>query len=202
MRCSAQWDARVLTAEATRTTQTLAQPTHELLTAAVRGERAAQRELYDAFAPLVFGICLRYGRSRAEAQDFSQETWLMIFRKLDRYAGAGSFEGWLRRVTANCCLSGLRATGLTFTELPPVLPTGLHVDPTALSELGAAELAAHVASLPEGYRLVFNLVAVEGFSHAEAAEALGISESSSRSQLTRARAALQRCLTSQKTQPV
>lgn len=142
----------------------------------------------------MFGIALRYGRSRAEAEDFSQEAWLLLFRKLDRYGGEGSFEGWLRRLTANCCLSGLRRGGLDLTEIPPVLPEGLHVEPDAPSQLGAEELAAHVAALPEGYRVVFNLVAVEGFSHAEAAAALGISESSSRSQLTRARTALQRRL--------
>lgn len=157
----------------------------------MRGDRAAQRQLYDAFAPLVFGIALRYGRTRPEAEDFSQEAWLLLFRKLDRYSGEGSFEGWVRRLTANCCLSGLRRGGLDLTEIPPVLPAGTYVEPEAPSQLGAAELARHVASLPEGYRLVFNLVAVEGFSHAEAAAALGITESSSRSQLTRARSALQ-----------
>ena len=170
----------------------LPQPSDKVLAAARRGERAAQRELYDAFAPLVFGIALRYGRTRAEAEDFSQEAWLLAFGKLDRYRGEGSFEGWLRRLTANCCLSALRRGGLVIAELPPVLPEGLRVAPEALDLLGAEELARHVAALPDGYRLVFNLVAVEGYTHAEAAAALGISESSSRSQLTRARTALQR----------
>ena len=176
---------------------------HPHIAAARRGERRAQHRLYAALAPRVFGVCLRYARDRPEADDMAQEAWVRAFTRLDGYRDDGSFEGWLRRVTVNTCISYLRkrrrlavddlaAERLAEGDAP--LPSALHVAPAALAELSAQELAAHVAALPEGFRLVFNLVALEGYSHAEAAEALGITESTSRSQLTRGRAWLQRRL--------
>ena len=164
------------------------------LAACRRGERDAQRALYVAFADLVFGTASRYARGRQEAEDFSQEAWLTAFAKLDRYSGAGSFAGWLRRVTANVCVSQLRRRGLTLSASPGLALDAAHVDPAALDNLSTAEIVAAISHLPEGYRVVFNLVAVEGYSHAEAADILGIAPSASRSQLTRARAALQRRL--------
>lgn len=165
-----------------------------LVRRALTNERVAQRALYDRYADTVYAICLRYSPDADTARDFAQEAWLRAFAKLDQYDGTGSLEGWLRRLTARQCVSLLRKRGVRTAELPAVLPKGYHVEPEAVEALSAAELRAHIAALPEGYRLVFNLVAVEGLTHAEAAEALGISASSSRSQLTRARVALQRRL--------
>ena len=169
-------------------------PDTALVRRAIANERVAQRALYERYADVVYGICRRYAPDADTAYDFAQEAWLRAFAKLDTYQHDGSLEGWLRRLTARRCVSLLRKRGLATAELPAVLPKGLHVEPEALDALSAEELRAHVASLPEGYRLVFNLVAVEGLTHAEAAEALGISAATSRSQLTRARAALQRRL--------
>ncbi len=171
-----------------------------LLPAARRGERPAQHALYEAFAAQVFGVCLRYASSRAEADDWAQDTWVAAFGKLDQYNGEGPFGAWLRRVAVTTCLMALRrqrrfvidavaAEQLGRDESP--LPAGLQVDPSVLASLNAEELIGYIQALPEGFRAVFNLVAIEGYSHAEAAELLGISAGTSRSQLTRARAALQ-----------
>lgn len=166
----------------------------DLVRRALANERVAQRALYDRYADTVYAICLRYAPDADTARDFAQEAWVRAFAKLRQYAHDGALEGWLRRLTARRCVSLLRRRGVVTAELPAVLPKGLHTEPEAVDSLSAAELRAHVAALPQGYRLVFNLVAVEGFTHAEAAETLGITPSSSRSQLTRARAALQRRL--------
>ncbi len=163
-----------------------------LIAAARRGVATAQHQLYEAFAAQVFGVCLRYGRDRAEAEDMAQEAWLRAFSKLDRLSDPCAFGGWLRRLTVNECLQYLRRTGLTLEELPPVLPKGHEVRPEAMSALSAQELIEHIQTLPAGYRTVFNLVAIEGFSHAEVAKRLGVTEATSRSQLTRARTLLQR----------
>ena len=175
---------------------------HELTAAARRGERHAQHRLYVAFAPLVFGVCVRYARTRSEADDWAQDAWVRAFTKLAQYDGSGELGAWLRRVAVTTCLQHLRrgtlavdgAAAARLAEGEGALPADLHVAAVALDRMSADELVAHIEALPEGYRLVFNLVAVEGYSHAEAAEALGITVSTSRSQLTRARATLQRRL--------
>ena len=173
------------------------------LEAARRGQRQAQRLLYDAFAAQVFGVCRRYASDYAEAEDFAQDAWLHAFAKLGDCREAAGLGGWLRRVAVTTCLMALRrrrvavdgaaAEALARGDTP--LPEGLHVAPEVLSRMSAAEIVAYVAALPDGFRAVFNLVAVEGYSHAEAAEALGITPASSRSQLTRARASLRARLT-------
>ena len=178
-----------------RQQQRLNAPLHgELIRRAAANDRVAQRAIYDRYADAVYGVCRRLARTPEEASDFAQDAWLRAFARLGDYRGEGSFEGWLRHLAANTAISTLRRRGLTVVELPEVLPQGAQVGASALDQLSADEILAEIARLPEGYRLVFTLVAVEGFSHAEAAAALGISESSSRSQLTRARAALQRRL--------
>ena len=166
----------------------------EILQRAVAGERAAQRALYERYADVVFGVCRRLARTPAEAHDLTQDAWLRAFARLGSFRDEGSLEGWLRHLAANTCITALRRRGITAVELPTVLPQGAHIEPTAIERLSAEEILAAIARLPDGYRLVFTLVAVEGFTHAEAAASLGITESSSRSQLTRARAALQRRL--------
>jgi RNA polymerase sigma-70 factor (ECF subfamily) len=173
-----------------------------ILSLAQRGERAAQHQLYQLFAPRVFGVCLRYASDEQQADDMAQDAWIRAFHKLDSFRGEGSFDGWLRRLTVHCCLQFLRkqklpiddgaAERLAHGDHP--LPSALQVEATAVQQLTAEELLNYIQELPEGFRVVFNLVAIEGYSHAEAAKMLGISESTSRSQLTRARTKLQESL--------
>ncbi len=166
----------------------------DLIRRAAANDRLAQRAIYDRFAQVVYGLCCRLARTPEEAKDFAQDAWLKAFAQLGSFRSDGSFEGWLRHLTANTCISSLRRRGLVYDELTEVLPKGAEVMATVLDQMSADEILTEIARLPSGYRLVFTLVAIEGFSHAEAADTLGISESSSRSQLTRARAALQRRL--------
>ena len=148
--------------------------------------------MYDRYADTMFAISRRYARDYAEAQDFAQEAWVRVFAKLHTFKFKGSLEGWIRRVTVTTALRGLERRGVPLDELPPTPPASCRVDPEAISRLGAEELLAHIAALPDGYRRVFNLHAVEGYSHDEIADLLKIKASTSRSQLTKARSMLQR----------
>lgn len=165
----------------------------QLIAGCRRGERRAQKELYDLYSRKMMGVCLRYVNDRETARDLLQDGFVKVFTNIDTYTGIGSFEGWLRRVFVNCVLEYLRrsdvlreATGLdSVAELT-------QPDSSAISDLSAAELMRLVQELPAGFRTVFNLFAVEGYSHKEIGEMLDISESTSRSQFLRARQLLQR----------
>jgi RNA polymerase sigma factor (sigma-70 family) len=143
--------------------------------------------LYERFAGKMYAVCLRYARNSADAADMLQEGFVKVFTKLEQYGFQGSFEGWVRRVMVNTALRtyqrqrfDLERSG--YDELPDRA-----IDPDALALMSETELLRLIDQLPEGYRVVFNLVAIEGYSHAEAADLLGIQESTSRSQLTKAR---------------
>jgi len=135
----------------------------------------------------MYAVCLRYARSSSDAADILQEGFVKVFTKLDQFQFQGSFEGWVRRIMINTALRTYQrqrfdyeTTGLeTLPESP--------VEPDALAALSEAELLRLISRLPDGYRVVFNMVAIEGYSHAEVADLLGIQESTSRSQLTKAR---------------
>ncbi|MDO8971397.1 MAG: sigma-70 family RNA polymerase sigma factor, partial [Saprospiraceae bacterium] len=135
----------------------------------------------------MFAVCLRYARTREDAADILQDGFMKVFDKLGQFQFQGSFEGWVRRVMVNTALRAYQKQRydfeLTGFERLPETP----VDPDAVAILSEAELLNLVRNLPDGYRAVFNLVAIEGYSHAEAADLLGIQESTSRSQLTKAR---------------
>lgn len=135
----------------------------------------------------MYAVCLRYARTQADAADILQEGFLKVYTKLEQFQFQGSFEGWVRRIMVNTALRTYQRQRYEhetsgFEQLPEQ-----PVDPDAMSILSEAELLRLISRLPDGYRVIFNLVAIEGFSHAEAAEMLGIQESTSRSQLTKAR---------------
>jgi RNA polymerase sigma factor (sigma-70 family) len=158
-----------------------------LIKSCLRGSTQHQRELYERFAGKMFAVCLRYARNSADAADMLQDGFVKVFTKLDQYHFQGSFEGWVRKIMVNTALRTYQRQRFdmehTGFESLPEHP----VDPDALSKLAEEELLAIIAKLPDGYRVIFNLVAIEGYSHAEVAQALGIQESTSRSQLTKAR---------------
>lgn len=135
----------------------------------------------------MYAVCLRYARSSSDASDMLQEGFVKVFTKLEQFHFQGSFEGWIRRIMINTALRTYQRQRFnqetTGYENLPEMP----VEPDAISALSEAELLKLIAKLPDGYRMVFNMVAIEGFSHAEAADLLGIQESTSRSQLTKAR---------------
>lgn len=153
----------------------------------MRGSAQCQRDLYERFAGKMYAVCLRYARTREDAADILQEGFVKVFTKLDQFQFQGSFEGWIRRVIVNTALRTYQKQRYDYEQSGYERLPDMPVDPDAVSLLSEAELMGLVQRLPDGYRAVFNLVAIEGYSHAEAASMLGIQESTSRSQLTKAR---------------
>jgi RNA polymerase sigma-70 factor (ECF subfamily) len=157
----------------------------------LKGDANAQRLLYDKYCNALYGVCLRYARNTAEAQDILQDSFIRIFRYLPDYQQKGSFEGWLRRITVNVALRTIQAAFSRY-ELPVEVMPDSSMDAEILPQLAAEELMRIIRRLPDGYRIVFNLYAIEGFSHAEIAKELKIDESTSRSQLAKARKLLRK----------
>ena len=164
-----------------------------LVKACLEGNREAQRTLYESLSPKMFPVCLRYMSSREEAEDVLQEGFVTLFSKLDSYSGKGSFEGWARKIFVNTALMQLRKNDvLKETEDLEGAWDISSQDPTIIQNIGYQELLEIIESLPPGFRTVFNMYVIEGYSHKEIGEALGISENTSRSQLQRARMILQK----------
>ena len=165
----------------------------QLIEGCRKGDRRAQKELYDTYSRKMMGVCLRYVDDRETARDLLQDGFVKVFTGLDSYAGSGSFEGWMRRIFVNCALEYLRRNDV-LRESTDLDNTAELVQPNsnAISDLSAAELMQLVHDLPAGFRTVFNMFAIEGYSHKEISEALGITESTSRSQYTRAKQLLQK----------
>ena len=166
-------------------------PEPDLIEGCIRGDRKAQFELYQRFAPRMFGVCLRYAANNEEAEDILQEGFLKVFRKLESYRGDGSFEGWVRRIFVNTAIEHFRRK----THLQPI--TGAEEENmegkylTALDHMAEKDIVQLVQQLPPGYRTVFNLYVVEGYTHRQISEMLGVSEGTSKSQLSRAKQILQ-----------
>ena len=166
----------------------------ELIEGCRKNDRRAQKRLYDLYASKMLAVCIRYTGSQENARDVLQEGFLTVFDKIGTYRGQGSFEGWMRRIFANQSLMYIRRNdALKYAdEIESVPESGLGLDnDDPMGVLGAKELMELISSMPVGFRSVFNLYVLEGYSHQEIAEALGITEGSSRSQLSRARVWLQ-----------
>lgn len=151
-----------------------------------KGDSRAQEKVYGTYAGRMFAVCCRYLRDRQVAEDVLVMAFTKAFRSIDQYRGEGSFEGWIRRIVVNQALMELRRRKARFGEVElPVTAPGLHSLPD--DALDHSDLLALVASMPTGYRTVFNLYAVEGYSHREIADLLSIDEGTSKSQFSRAR---------------
>lgn len=163
-----------------------------LLDSCIKGEREAQRVLYDRLASRMFPVCIRYIGDRTLAEDVLQEGFITLFTKLKDYKGDGSFEGWARRIFVTTALMSLRKKdALKMSEELDVV-RGMKAETTSqIQNIGYKELMELVMSLPPGFRTVFNMYAIEGYSHKEIAETLGITETTSRTQFSRARVWLQ-----------
>lgn len=143
--------------------------------------------MYERFAGKMYAVCLRYARTQADAADILQEGFVKVFTKLAQFQFQGSFEGWVRRIMIHTALRTYQRQRFDMEQSGYEQLPESPVEPEALALLSEAELRQLIHGLPDGYRAVFNLVAIEGYSHAEAAELLEIQESTSRSQLTKAR---------------
>lgn len=164
----------------------------QLIESCKKGNRVAQKVLYDRLASRMFFVCIRYVGDRTLAEDILQEGFVTLFTRLGSFKGEGSFEGWARRIFVTTALMYLRKKDALKMSDDLEAAKGMKTDVTGqIENIGYKELMEMVASLPTGFRTVFNMYAVEGYSHKEIGEILGISEVTSRTQYSRARALLQ-----------
>ena len=162
-----------------------------LIRACLRGDSRAQKQVYDRYAGKMLGVCRRYVNDVAEAEGVMVAGFLKVFNKLNQFSASGSFEGWIRRIMVNESLLYLRKHKNMYLEVDLEYATSEPNYDWAAAKLEAEELLAMINKMPMGYRTVFNLFAIEGYSHKEIASQLQISENTSKSQLSRARALLQ-----------
>lgn len=163
-----------------------------LINEVMQGKAHAQKKLYEIFASKMMAICYRYVPSTAEAEDILQEGFIKVFRHLHTFKNEGSLEGWIRRIMVNTALNHLKKTKRSFIEKNIDDAHDASIDAEALSLLHEREIFNHINELPVGYRTVINLYAIEGYSHKEIGALLNITESTSRSQYTRAKSLLKK----------
>jgi RNA polymerase sigma-70 factor (ECF subfamily) len=159
------------------------------LQACIRGERKAQKAFFEHFKGKMFALCLRYANSREDAEDVLQEGFVKVFRDLQQYSGVGNFEGWVRKIFVNTALQQLQKQrrGPLMVELNDH-DFATEPEPCQGEEVPAKNMIRILQKLPPGFRTVFNLHVLEGYSHPEIAEILNISVGTSKSQLLRAKA--------------
>lgn len=169
----------------------------KIISGCISGQRKAQSELYSFYASKFYGICLRYASSQSEAEDLLQEGFIKIFTALKTYRAEGSFEGWMKRIVVNNALNHIRLNSkqLSTTSFD-MADSDNFSDPDEdncpLEPVSLETLLKLVQSLPDGYRMVFNLYVFENYTHKQIAEIAGFSESTSKTQLMRARNLLQK----------
>jgi RNA polymerase sigma factor (sigma-70 family) len=161
------------------------------------GKPDVQRHVYDLYADRMMALCMRYARDRDEAADILQEGFIRVFRKIDTFKEEGSLEGWIRRVITNVAIRSYQRNARLHVAVDLEEAEREVSVNTPDADHSAEELLAMIQRLPDGYRVVFNLFAIEGYSHEEIAEQLEISVGTSKSQLSRARQSLQRMLEQQ-----
>ncbi len=159
-----------------------------IIAACLKEKRDAQHLLYEHYAGLMLGICLRYTGCRADAEDVLQESFVKIFQNIKSFRQEGSFEGWMKKIMVNTALNFLRKKKREhFVELTPQHINNLDENQDFDSELDPQQMMRIIQNLPIGCRTVFNMFAFEDYSHKEIAEKLGFTEGTSKSQLSRAR---------------
>ena len=162
---------------------------NKLIKLALQKDRVAQKKLFDQYAPKMLGVCRNYVRDAHHAEDLMISGFLKVFTQLDTYKNQGSFEGWIRTIMIRTCISYLRKKNqIDYSDNTEV--TDVQVVHN-LENSGEKELQLLIDALPTGYKMVFNLFVIEGYSHAEIAKQLNITESTSKSQLFKARKMLQ-----------
>lgn len=167
----------------------------ELVRGCIKKSPLAQKHLFDRFARKMMGVCLRYSNDKDDAEDILQVGFIKVFENIESFKGSGSLEGWVRRIMVNTALNHYRQNkqsreSLDIEVVDYLVDSGDHVS----EGLNAKEILKLVQKLPPGFRSVFNLFAIEGYSHKEIAGMLEISEGTSKSQYARARAFLQKLI--------
>lgn len=172
----------------------------KIIEGCIKGKRKAHNMLYKKFAPMMLGICIRYAKDRAEAEDVLQDGFIKVFSNINRFRMEGSFEGWIKRIMVNTSIDHFHKQQAkdslsSFEDIDLISEPGYndHRD-TKYDDIDLSHdtLLRIIRNLPAGYRMVFNLFAIEHYSHKEIAEALGISISTSKTQLSKARKNIQK----------
>jgi len=164
----------------------------DLIQGSIEGNREMQEVLYHRFSPKMYAVCLRYSGNTTDAQDLLQEGFIKVFKNLSKYRGEGSFEGWMRRIFLNTSIEHYRkkVNLLSVTETQEV--TIEDREWNILDNLAEKDIISMIHELSPGYRVVFNMHVIEGYSHKEIADILGINEGTSKSQLARAKGVLKK----------
>lgn len=172
----------------------------QLVKKCLEKDALAQKQLFEFYSKRMMGVCLRYSKDKGEAQEVLQIGFIKVFEKLTLYNGKGSLEGWIRKVVVNTALDNIRKNKkfMDNVEMDKVDFQLQNDDVSGYEELKAQDLLKIIQAMPTGFRTVFNLFAVEGYSHKEIAEELNISVSTSKSQYSRARVYLQKVLIEEK----
>ncbi len=167
----------------------------QLLAECLRHNATAQRQLYERYKVPMYRLCLRYAGNATEAEDLLQEGFIRVFSDLPQFRGEGALGGWIRQVVLRTALQYLRRRVRQAVWVPEdQIPDGAAEAFFPEQEWDVRHIVQLLQQLPEGYRTVFNLYVIEGFSHKEIADTLGISESTSKTQLFKAKAQLRRQL--------
>jgi len=164
----------------------------DLIQGSVEGNREIQEVLYHRFSPKMYAVCLRYSGNAVDAQDLLQEGFIKVFKNLSKFRGDGSFEGWMRKIFLNTSIEHYRkkVNMLSVTETQEV--TIEDKEWNVLDNLAEKDIISMIHELSPGYRVVFNMHVIEGYSHKEIADILGINEGTSKSQLARAKGVLKK----------
>lgn len=167
----------------------------------IDGKRKAYSQLYQIYAPVMLGVCMRYCKNRIDAEDVMQDGFIKVFGSIGKFRGEGSFEGWIKRIMIHSAIDNYQANLKhafhdDVDEIDPSLELSEHPEsdddlPDEM-KIPHKKLMEMIQELPDGYRLVFNLYAIENFNHKEIASLLGISENTSKTQLLKARKALRK----------
>jgi RNA polymerase sigma factor (sigma-70 family) len=167
---------------------------YELIKGCIKREANCQKEVFDRYAGRMLGVCLRYARNSADAEDILQDSFIKVFEKISQYKAEGAFEGWIRKIVVNTALKKYSLTRYSKEvagyEAKDHLETG--EDAIAHAQLSEKDIIALINKLPDGYRVIFNLYVIEGYRHEEIAKMLKIQPGTSRSQLVKARLLLQK----------
>jgi RNA polymerase sigma factor (sigma-70 family) len=163
----------------------------ELIEGCINNKQEAQKKLFSLFAGKMMSVCLRYANNEEQAQDILQDGFVRVFKNIHQYRFEGSFEGWLRRVFVTVAIRQVSKQKMFFSDTDITDKKEYSSDPDVLSKISADEIHKLIRNMPDGYRTIFNLNVIEGYSHEEIAVMLGIRPTTSRGQLLKARKHLQ-----------
>lgn len=171
----------------------------QIISGCIDGKRKAFNQLFDSYAPVMLGVCMRYCKNRIDAEDVMQDGFIKVFTQIHKFRREGSFEGWIKRIMINAAIDNYQSN-LKHAFHEDVTEIGSLSDPADINDddlpdamnIPHKRLMEMIQELPDGYRVVFNLFAIENYNHKEIATLLGISENTSKSQLLKARKALRK----------